>query len=69
MRALAFFLAICLAVSPALSQEQALFNPKNAYQRISGGGQTLPVDLSSIYNNKGFANSVNESSFDGHNST
>jgi hypothetical protein len=61
-------LALAAFIAYVLAQEQALFNPKHAYQRISGGGPTLPVDLEQLYNDRGFGVKVNESNFDGYNS-
>lgn len=46
-------------------QAQAVFNPKNVDAGSSGSNPSFPVDISSLYNNRGFANSPGDADFDG----
>ena len=48
-----------------LVQGQALFNPKNVDSGSSGSNPSMPLDLSNLYNNRGFAMKPNDSNLDG----
>jgi alpha-L-fucosidase len=49
----------------ATVRAQAVFNPKNIGTSYNGTNPSFPVDISSLYNNRGFAIKANDSNFDG----
>lgn len=61
---IAFLLAVCIIGV----QAQVVFNPKNVDFGSSGGNPSIPLDLSGLYNNRGFAMSPNDSNLDGYGS-
>lgn len=59
------FLSLFLFLLP-LSGAQVLFNPKNVDSGSSGRNPSIPLDISSLYNNRGFAMKPNDSNLDGY---
>lgn len=56
-----------IAALSANAAGQYLFNPKNDFQ-ASTPPQTLPLDLSLLYDNRGFGLTPDQSDFDGYGS-
>ena len=54
--------------SLATVRAQAVFNPKNGGTSYNGTNPSFSVDLSSLYNNRGFSMKANDSNFDGYDS-
>lgn len=48
---------------------EVIFMPQNDFQPVSGKSYSFPVDLSPLFNNRGFGMTPNESNFDGHRSS
>lgn len=60
----AMIVLVCLVVSMQVLA-QATFNPKNIAQGSSNYPSAFQLDLSSLYNNRGFAMSPGDADFDG----
>lgn len=56
---------LVLLFSLPLAQTQVLLNPKYVDSGSSSGNPSIPLDISSLYNNRGFAMKPNDSNFDG----
>jgi alpha-L-fucosidase len=61
------FLTSLLFLLP-LAETQVLFNPKNVDSGSSGTNPSMPLDISNLYNNRGFAMKPNDSNLEGHGS-
>ena len=59
-------LLIFVLLSLPLAEPQVLFNPKYVGSGSSGSTPSTPLDISNLYNNRGFAVKPNDSNFDGH---
>ena len=62
------FLTLLLLSFVSTVCAQAVFNPKNVGTSYNVTNPSFPVDLSSLYNNRGFAMRANDSNFDNYGS-
>lgn len=57
----------CLLISVSVSGK-VIFKPENDFQPVSGQSYSFPIDLSPLFNNRGFGLAPNEADFDGYGS-
>lgn len=55
--------SICMLPRSVLGQ--LIFMPQNDFQPLNGQAKSVPIDLSSIFNNRAFGLKPNETNFDG----
>lgn len=49
----------------SMTAGQVVFMPQNDFQPLKGQGLSFPVNISSLFDNRGFGKQPNESNFDG----
>jgi hypothetical protein len=58
-------LILSALVPVSMTAGQLVFMPQNDFQPLKGQGLSFPVNISSLFDNRGFGKEPNESNFDG----